>query len=163
MRMVLRLAPEITLIALAVSASPAEAARPLTTGFTDTYFATNAGGQRPARLQEARAAGGNVVRIDLSWWSVADQPPPGDATDPGNPGYNWSAIDASARDAAAHGLSILFNVFRAPPWGEGPGRPAGLEPGTWRPNAGAYGLFAKAAARRYSGSLPDPRQHTPAP
>lgn len=158
MARLLRLAPALALIALALSASPAGAARPLTTGFTDTYFATNQGGQRPARLQEARAAGANVVRIDLSWWGVADQPTPGDATDPGNPGYNWSAIDASARDAAAHGLSILFNVFRAPPWGEGPGKPAGLEPGTWRPNAGAYGLFAKAAARRYSGSYPDPAQ-----
>jgi len=153
-----RLAPAIALIALAVSASPAEAAPPLTTGFTDPVFASNMGGQRPGRFREAAAAGANIVRIDLSWWGVADQPPAGDATDPGNPGYNWSSIDASARDAAARGLSVLFNVFRAPPWAEGPGKPAGLTPGTWRPNAGAYGLFAKAAARRYSGSYPDPLQ-----
>ncbi len=83
-----RLAPAIALIALAVSASPAEAAPPLTTGFTDPVFASNMGGQRPGRFREAAAAGANIVRIDLSWWGVADQPPAGDATDPGNPGYN---------------------------------------------------------------------------
>src|SRR2546421_718887 len=157
MRSPLRLSPAIALVAFAVSASTAEAVQPLTTGFTDPAF-TNAGGGRSARFQEAAAAGARIVRIDLSWWSVAGSPIAGDASNPANPGYDWSASDAAARDAAASGLNVLFNIFRAPPWAEGPGRPGGIEPGTWKPNAAAFGQFARAAALRYSGNYPDPLQ-----
>ncbi|HEU0317078.1 MAG TPA: hypothetical protein VFR49_07095, partial [Solirubrobacteraceae bacterium] len=38
----------------------------------------------------------------------------------------------------------------------GPGRPPGATPGTWRPDPVAFGRFAAAAARRYSGTFPDP-------
>jgi len=65
----LRLAPAIALIALAASASPAEAAPPLTTGFTDTVFSTNMGGERPARFLlggEQRAVADHLVNRDTA-------------------------------------------------------------------------------------------------
>ena len=164
-----RLAPLIlvALTGLLVGAAPAPAkvptvagttTRSLTTGFTDPVFLTNMQDQRVPRFREARAVGADVVRIDMSWWGVADKQPEGDTTDPGNPGYDWSTTDAALRDANARGLQVLFNLFRAPPWAEGPDRPADAGAGTWRPDAAAYGLFAKAAARRYSGGYPDPLQ-----
>ncbi len=48
---------------------------------------------------------------------------------------------------------MLFTVFRAPDWAEGPGRPAGIPAGSWNPDPGRFGQFGSALARRYSGSF----------
>ncbi|HVE68989.1 MAG TPA: hypothetical protein VNB64_10455 [Solirubrobacteraceae bacterium] len=159
----------VTLVVLAAAAAaPAEGravngstGRSLTTGFTDPVFNTDAFGERAARMQEAAGLGASSVRVDLSWWQVADKRPAGDATDPANPAYSWSQTDAAVREAEAHGLDVLFNVFRAPPWAEGPDRPANVPAATWRPDATAFGEFALAAARRYSGTFADPAKRLP--
>src|SRR5205085_10368277 len=59
------------------------------------------------------------------------------------------------REVTAHGLTVVFPVASAdgPAWADGAHRPRDVVPGTWRPSAEAFGAFAKAVARRYSGSF----------
>ena len=74
-------------------------------------------------------------------------------------GYDWAGTDAHVRDAVAAGLQPILLVNGAPRWAEGPNRPPVSEDaptGSWRPDAAAFGRFAEAAARRYSGTTPDP-------
>jgi hypothetical protein len=79
------------------------------------------------------------------------------ASDPADPGYNFSTLDASVRSATANGQHLLLQLLAAPSWALGLGAPASAPPDTWRPNARALGAFAHALAQRYSGRFPDPR------
>jgi hypothetical protein len=148
------LVPAIVFAALLAGAPSAHAIQPLTTGITDSSFGAKDPGVRTVRFDDAKRLGASIVQIDLSWIGVVgDRAPAGDLADPANPTYDWSAVDAAVRDAAGRGLTPMFNVVRAPTWAEGPGRPANVEVGYWRPNPAAFVLFAQAAARRYSGSF----------
>jgi hypothetical protein len=64
--------------------------------------------------------------------------------------------DAQVRNAVAHGLQPLIMVNGAPTWAQGSDKPAGKTTVAWKPDATAFGRFAGALARRYSGSVPDP-------
>jgi hypothetical protein len=150
------LACAVAVLASLGAAPSAHAVQSLTTGFTDPLFAFGGSSARTARFDDARRAGAGIVRLDLTWGGVAPNRPSGDASDPANPAYAWSNIDAAVRDAADRGLTVYFNVVRAPAWAEAPGRPSNVDVGFWRPDGSAYGTFARAAARRYSGSFPDP-------
>ncbi|UUY02905.1 hypothetical protein LRS13_19795 [Svornostia abyssi] len=131
-------------------------------GFTDERTlqlgsTTDAG----AGLANARTAGASVWRFQLSWREVAPTQPPNLATarDPGWEGYRWTRTDEHVRRLASAGLQPLPFVFGAPAWAEGSGRPEAsrtVPVGVWKPNAAAYGAFATAVARRYSGTYPDP-------
>ena len=131
-------------------------------GFTDERTlqlgsSTDAG----AGLANARTAGASTWRFQLSWREIAPTRPPStaNAKDPGWPGYNWTRTDEHVRRLAAAGLQPLPFVFGAPAWAEGSGRPdvtRTIPAGVWKPNAAAYGAFAAAVARRYSGTYPDP-------
>ena len=108
-----------------------------------------------ARSAEARAT---FSLIYVNWAAVAPSSKPLGfvPANPADPNYRWSAIDAAVRDANARGLRALLAVTKAPSWAEGPGRPpAGQAPaGTWKPDPGELGAFARALASRYSGALP---------
>ncbi|GAC1577323.1 MAG: hypothetical protein NVS3B18_11090 [Candidatus Dormibacteria bacterium] len=140
-----------------VGGASATAARPLTTAFTDdVYF--EAQPLQAQWIQRTLATGAQTVLLDVYWNGTAPATltPDFDATNPADPRYNWSSTDNAVRAVAASGLSVALMMTAAPSWAEGPGRPADATPGTWRPDAAAYGRFAQAAARRYSGSFPDP-------
>jgi hypothetical protein len=135
-------------------------AHPLRIGFGDGLFASPDPALREDWLGRAAGVGSSIVRVNVSWAAVAPRiPPPGfDPADPASPGYAWSGIDSAVRGAAAHGLGVMLTVTGAPRWAEGPGRPPGIDPGAWRPQAPAYGAFARALAARYDGRFPDPLQ-----
>jgi hypothetical protein len=143
--------------ALGVQASPSGAARPLTTSFTDDVYFEAPAVQGPW-IQRTLATGAKLVLLNAYWTGTAPANPRRgfDATDPSDPQYSWGSIDYAVRALVARGLSVALMVTDAPRWAEGPGMPASAAPGTWRPNATAYGEFATAIARRYSGSFPDP-------
>jgi hypothetical protein len=134
--------------------------RPLRIGFGDGLFASPDPAAREYWLDRAAGVGSSIVRVNVSWASVAPRtPPPGfDPADPASAGYAWSGTDAAVRGAAVHGLGVMLTVTGAPRWAEGPGRPRDADPGTWRPQAAAYGAFARALAARYDGRFPDPLQ-----
>lgn len=142
----------LTLGLLLAVVAPAPAAT-LRLGFGDPVFD---GGEGGAWLQRAQALGSGQVRISLNWASAAPSRPAA----PEDPAaYDFAPTDAAVRAAAARRQAVLLLVTKAPAWAEGPGRPATATPGSWKPQAAAYGAFLGAVARRYSGTY-DPGDGT---
>ena len=159
----MRRAAALLVAMLALPAFPAAApAQRLLTGFSDQdVFSSKDPTERRVALQHAKDAHASVIRTEISWGGVsrAEPPTPAAATDPNWMGYDWAGTDAHVRDAVAAGLQPILLVNGAPRWAEGADRPPVSEDaptGSWRPNAAAYGRFAEAAARRYSGTTARP-------
>jgi hypothetical protein len=156
-----RLAAITAAICLAAAGSAAAAPRPFMTGFV---------GVPPGNvwLDRAVAADAQFILLGVDWAGVSPSRPPrgSDQTDPANPAYNWGTLDQSVRAAVVHGLTVAFTVAGGgggPPWADGPHRPRWAAPGTWKPNAKAFGQFMKAVARRYDGHFTPAGQTTPLP
>jgi hypothetical protein len=137
---------------LAVLALPtaAHAARGLTTGFQSDNYQSIDPATRDFWLKKTVDAGAGIIRINIPWLEIAPTPP-ANPSDPNT--YNLSLIDDAVRDAKAHGLEVMLITSGAPPWAEGPGKPADAVAGSWRPNPAAYADFVKALAARYSGNF----------
>ncbi|MEK6276644.1 MAG: hypothetical protein AABM29_01335 [Actinomycetota bacterium] len=141
--------------ALTVSALPATQAfaRPFETGIVSTDSETQT---EPLAMNRMKDAGTRYLKVAAFWSNIApsrdspDKPPSFDATDPGHPGYNWSAIDTAVREAAAAGLEPLLTVTDSPRWARQPGC---TEQPICYPDPQEYADFATAIARRYSGSF----------
>jgi hypothetical protein len=149
----------VLLLACAL-ASTAQATRGLTTGFAiDPALTDGSATANNVWIPRAVAEGAGMVRVNLYWDSVAPaHPPPGFvASDPTSPGYNWTDTDAAVRELTGHGIKVLLTIWRAPTWAEGPSRPSSSPEGSWEPSSSQYAAFATAAARRYDGSFPDPK------
>jgi hypothetical protein len=107
-----------------------------------------------ARMRDAGVA---YVRIPASWSDIEKaQPDPAVAPDPTWPGYDWRTLDQAVTTIRNAGLQPLLVTNHAPTWAEGPGRPpvdGTVRAGSWRPSAASLRRFARAVARRYSGTL----------
>jgi hypothetical protein len=139
----------------AAPASGSSTAAPFLTGFYDEAAFAPPGGR--VWLARARASGASVIRIPVSWSGVAPSRP-ADPTDPADPAYDWGALDSEVDLVIRAGLTPIISVNAAPAWAEGPNMPKSATAGSWEPNAAAFGAFATALARRYSGHYADPRQ-----
>ena len=139
---------------LALMLAPrAEAARPLSIGFSDARFE---GGDKTAEQSFKRVVGLNadVIRLNM-YWAVVGFKQPTNPRDPADPNYDWKLYDNAIRGAEENGLEVALTVTNAPAWAEGPNRPADLDrypAGSWKPDADAFADFAHALAVRYSGS-----------
>ena len=125
--------------------------RPLVLGFGDDAAFTSGA----VWYQRAIYSGASVVRISTGWAGIAATKP-AEATNPADPAYNWTSLDQQIRGAVSYGLTPVVTMTGAPAWAVGTGAPASATPGTWRPDAKAYGQFAQALGTRYSGTYPDP-------
>jgi hypothetical protein len=145
------------MVAVAIGLVPreAQAKRQLKLGLADPVFSSNAS-TRALWLDRARGAGARTIGLAATWRRIATAQP-ADPTNPADPAYNWSGLDAVVRDATARSLRVFVTIIRAPVWAEGPNRDPDAEPGTWRPDPGKLAQFSTAAATRYSGNFPDPR------
>jgi hypothetical protein len=123
----------------------ASSSHPLATAVVDGLIDAWEPGS-PLALKRIRGAGATFVRVDLYWENVAPARPQGSAADPANPGYRWALIDRVVRGAVASGLTPIVTILGAPGWA----RP---DPQWLRPDPDALGMFAHAAARRYSGAF----------
>jgi hypothetical protein len=113
-------------------------------------------------LDQLRRLGVGVVRVFLSWNSVAPNPlsdatPTGfTASSPGAyPAAGWAPYDAIVRAAKSRGIRVFFSVEGpAPLWTTGPGAPRRAPEGgaQWQPSPVDYGEFVHAVGARYSGS-----------
>ena len=120
----------------------------LRTAVVDGKFAHS---QRNGALAKARAVGATMVRIDLVWPEVVSVRRAGfRAENPNDPSYNWTRFDATITAAKKANLDPIISIVWAPRWAE---RASAGRPGTRKPNPIAYGKFAHAAAKRYSGSF----------
>lgn len=145
-------------IATTASASKAKSA-----GFSLGIFeaaALNPASPGDAALVFARIsdAGARYVRASVNWRDIAPagavKPVGFNARNPADPHYTWATLDAFVRGSASRGLAPVVTTLVAPRWAEGKGAPG--TDGAFRPDPKAYGDFAVALARRYSGSFPDP-------
>jgi hypothetical protein len=144
----------VALVALG-SAGSAQAAAPLQLGFLDGAFT---GSSAAAWLQRSAAAGADVVRVDIGWNApnTPTKPAGFDARDPADPNYAFTNADQAMRLAAVDGLKVILTFTYAPQWAEGPGIPASVAPGSWKPQPSALEDYGYALATRYSGHFPDP-------
>jgi hypothetical protein len=155
---IIALAAALAALGTLASAGGAQARHGLQTGFSDPQaFQFLDAAQREAAFKNLRSTGGSVVRLLTGWRQIAPVEPPtaADARNPAWSGYRWEDTDRMVREARAAGITVLLSLTAAPDWAEGPGRSADAPPGSWRPSAPAYRLFAEAVARRYSGSFAD--------
>ena len=143
----------------------------LTTGFANDPVLTNPPliGETLSTqnfwMQKAAGLGAGVIRVNVSWESVApSEPPPGFvAINPASPGYDWTTIDEDGRSIEADGLQPMLMLSSAPRWAEGPSPPAGTDPG-----AGSQIRASSRSSRRpprlATGQLPgsaEPRLEPP--
>jgi len=152
----------LPLVIAAALAPPAGAApKPLRLGTAEPGYASSDPARRAQLYRETADLGARVVRISAFWFRIApEEPAPeSDPTDPDNPAYDFSVLDAAVRDAEAHGLDVVMTIQRAPKWAQGSDRPRiRLPDGVWRPDPEAFGDFAGAVATRYSGGFAPPAQ-----
>lgn len=155
MRKLVACAAALATIAMCVAVPAVSSARQFELGIYDgPAFSSES---RETWLNRTRGAGASIALMGVAWSTVAPQNVPTgfDASNPGDPRYNWGGVDAFVRAAAAAGLRPVLAVTRAPRWAEGPGRPAGAPAGTWRPDPRALEDFSRAIATRYSGTFVD--------
>ncbi|HLY95085.1 MAG TPA: hypothetical protein VKP14_09585 [Gaiellaceae bacterium] len=111
----------------------------------DTLYGNPATGF--ATLKALRA---QVLRVNLYWggtpWAVSRGAKPTDATDPGDPAYDWSLYDRLVEYAHVNNIKVVFSILFTPAWANGgagrnaaPTNPQDLQD------------FVYAAASRYSG------------
>lgn len=119
-----------------------------------------------------RKLGARIVRINLTWSSVAPDPrsnkrPSFNATDPGAyPAGGWAPFDAIDIAAKNAGIRVDFIISGGSPlWAQTEGgQPNGYNPlYAWYPSAYQYGLFARAVGTRYSGTYKPKGSATPLP
>jgi hypothetical protein len=146
-------------IAACAATPAAAAAQPLTRAISDGGSFVTAKDPRLAAVALARGAraGAAVARLPLLWPRVErSDRPPADPTDPADPAYDFTLFDALVRSTVAAGLEPLVRIDEVPASHEAAGRWRFAGPNIWAPDPVAYGRFATAAARRYSGAFPDP-------
>jgi hypothetical protein len=95
-----------------------------------------------------------ILRVNLYWggtkWAVATKKPT-DATDPGDPAYNWALYDRLVRYAALSNIKVLFSILFTPGWANG-NKARSVAP----TKAKDLEDFAQAAGTRYSGYYAPP-------
>ncbi len=105
-------------------------------------------GSPDATAQELRGLGVDIVKIQVLWSDVAPgglhKPAGFDAADPAS--YHWDTYPGAVRAVLDAGMQPYLSIGgRAPRWAtNGHGRP-----GTGRPSASEFELFAQAAGREF--------------
>ena len=105
---------------------------------------------RNSTLDQMRSLGADVVKVSIAWRNIASGGKPAHPDDPSAyPAAKWAPYDAAIQGAAARGLGVFVNIVGpAPNWAVAKrSTPAGA----YRPNAAAFGQFARAVGARYSG------------
>lgn len=110
----------------------------------------------PAAFHQARAAGATFAHMAVPWYNVAPavQPASWQPEDPADPHYNWDYMDKGVTGAIAAGLTPVLQVDGAPHWAQRcKAPPEGSAGDLCDPDPAALAVFARAAARRYSGNF----------
>ncbi|MFY9487265.1 MAG: hypothetical protein WAP35_01020 [Solirubrobacterales bacterium] len=109
---------------------------------------------REESLDEIKSLDADVVKIPVSWRSIAPNPtgrvkPSDDLTDPSSyPAVNWMTVDAAVLGAEIRGLKVWMMITApAPRWAVASEPARG--PGSLNPDPDDYAEFVEAVAKRY--------------
>jgi hypothetical protein len=145
-----RLAPALILLVLALPGAAQAGTRQLRIFQDDRMLVYSGPIVRAAVLDEAKAMGVDVVRVQFVWRNIALQKP-ANPSDPASYGTAWSNWDSLVLEAHKRGIRVLATVTGpAPTWEAG--TTDKYYTGSRYPNAKAFGEFMTAVGRRYSGS-----------
>src|SRR3954451_24255732 len=135
----------VTLLALLVSASAANAATSVRYGLQDdAWLAAGPGPDTlPARITLLKKLGVKIVRYKLRWDQIAAQRPD-EPRDPTDPSYDWSSADPVVNALHAAGIPVLLTIYGSPRWANGERAPS------YAPTSPtSIADFAHAAARHF--------------
>jgi hypothetical protein len=145
------------LLVAALGAAAPAGARVMQTGIADDAVLLGGGAAADDAVDQWRALGVDVVRIQVTWARVAPTPeapaPPAgfQGQNPDDPGYRWGVIDGAMARLARVGMTPMLMLDGPPPlWASG--NPARRNP-RYRPSAPAFANFAAAVAKRYGGAV----------
>jgi hypothetical protein len=164
------LSTAITTIALLIAPAPASASTGQLAMFqTGPELLTNP----VATLDQLHTLGVGVVRVIVSWSTLAPRPLSGtpprgfNGADPAAyPAMNWVSYDELVEQAKVDGITVDFTPSSgAPLWAQGKDVPRAtrLPIYAWKPSPRLYGAFVQALATRYSGTYTPRGQATPLP
>jgi hypothetical protein len=114
---------------------------------------------QPAGFALMRGAAASSVRLLVPWDQIAPATLPAigfDPSDPNDPNYRWSSLDATVSAAEAIGLNPILDVLGTPGWALSTG--SGSR-GIGTPQPEELKLFARALAARYDGTDGLPAVH----
>jgi hypothetical protein len=137
-----------TMIAALAVAAPAHA-QPIHTAVASPGVFGDESASADLAFQRVTESGSTFVRLLLVWSTVAPSDPQQAAAnpaDPANPAYRWSHFDRQVTSATRMGLIPIVSIYGAPSWAM---QPVGGD--ARAPDPVQFGLFARAAAERYSG------------
>jgi hypothetical protein len=139
----------VAVVAASTVAAPADASRFIRSGvFDDGLILYNDPTEVFPLLESANT---QTIRVNL-WWGgrplgVAKRKPRV-AADPTDPAYDWDTYDRTVLYAGPAKIAVLFSIIGTPPWANGR-RAWNVAP----TKAADLQAFARAAARRYSGTF----------
>jgi hypothetical protein len=112
-------------LTLAGTVAAGAEARPFKLGVTDPAFGSVEAGTRAAWLDRAVDSNATNILPSAQWGGIAPTDPAAgfEPSDPADPGYDFSRVDATVRDVVARGLDPTLLVTGAPLWAEGKNRP----------------------------------------
>lgn len=150
-RLTLILAMLCTAVAVAAPAAQGSS-KMLTVLQDDALLYRLDAGAREETLDEFKALGADVVKVQVYWREVAPggrRKPSGFAgADPAS--YNWGSYDAVVTGIVARGMRPLLSIGNtAPDWATAK---VTRRKGIYKPSAKEFKLFAEAIGTRYSGS-----------
>lgn len=136
------------LVSGAAAFNTAAARAPLRTAVFEPTPSNGADGA--LELNRIRDAGASFVRISVSWASIAPSTRPSSftASDPADPAYDWSALDAKVQAAVARRLQPILDVVNAPAWA------TARAPASSYPQIIDLRAFSTAIAHHYDGTDP---------
>jgi hypothetical protein len=144
-----RLALATSLLALIVPASAQAASRQVRIFQDDRMLVYSGPLVRAAILDQAKAMGVDVIRVQFVWRNIALTKPK-NPSDPASYGNAWASWDSLVLEAHERGMKVLATVTGpAPTWAAG--TTGKFYTGSRNPDARAFGEFVTAAGRRYSG------------
>lgn len=131
------------LCAAALGAGRAAASPYALYGIQDDAWIRYGNGSVTERVMQLKSMGVGIVRFTLRWDEVAAARP-GNARNPGDPKYRWSAYDEILGALHAAKIPVVVTIYGAPRWTNGGRAP------NWAPRSGStIASFAHAAQLRY--------------
>jgi hypothetical protein len=115
----------------------------------DARLLRSGGATRAATLDEMKALGADVVKVQVYWNEIAPGPSKPAGFDGANPSsYSWGDYDAIVNGTLARGMRPFLSLGgRAPDWAVR--KRTRSHNGTYRPSAREFRLFSQAAGRHY--------------